>query len=85
MRTITIEVGEGTAETLAQAAAVRRTTVPELVAQVTESFVAEEQAPFDDWTPEDVEAIERGIAQLKRGEGVPQEEVTARIRAKHGW
>ena len=84
MTTITIEVGEGTAETLAQAAAARRTTVPELVAQVTEFFVAEEQAPFDDWTLEDIGAIEEGIAQLRRGEKVPQDVVMARLAAKYG-
>lgn len=85
MTTITFEVDERTAETLAQAAAARKTSVTELVAEVTYAFVAEEQQPFDDWSPEDVEAIEEGITQLRRGEKTPQDEVMARIRAKHGW
>jgi predicted transcriptional regulator len=35
-------------------------------------------------SPEEMEAVREGIAQLDRGEGIPHEEVMARLKAKYG-
>ena len=85
MTRFTVELDPPVADALIRAAQARDVRVEQLIADVTHAFVAEEAEPFDDWTPEDIAAIEQGMAQLKRGEGVPQAEVMARLRAKHGW
>ncbi len=41
-------------------------------------------APYES-SAEEMAAVARGIAQADRGEGIPQDEVMAAIKARHGW
>lgn len=84
MTTITVEVNESTAEALAKAANLRRTSIPELLVDAADWFAEEVREDYDAWSTEDVAAIEEGMAQLRRGEGIPHERVIAQIRAKFG-
>ena len=56
-----------------------------MIASVAHEYAVQERTTYDNWSDEDIAAIEKGIAQLKRGEGRRQEDVMARIKAKHGW
>lgn len=74
------------AEALERVASEGETTAEKLLTNWTELTLVEirmgrELPP----SLEEAAAIERGIAQLDRGEGVPQEQVMAEIKARHGW
>ena len=83
--TYAVEVEADVAAKLRGVAEERGTSVEDLIASVAHEYAVLGQSTYDDWSAEDIAAIEKGIAQLKRGEGVPHEEVMARIKAKHGW
>ncbi len=83
--TYAVELDEDVAAKLRGVAEERGTSIEDLIASVAHEYAVQGPTPYDDWSEEDVAAIERGIAQLKRGEGRPQEEIMARIKAKHGW
>lgn len=83
LTSFTFELEPESAEKLARAAEERGTSTQELMACVTEQFLAEDEVKYE-FTPEDIEAIEEGVAQLRRGEGIPHEQVVAEMRAKYG-
>lgn len=83
--TYAVELDEDVATKLRGVAEERGTSVETLIASVASEYAVLGPTTYDNWSDEDIVAIERGIAQLKRGEGVPHEEVMARIKAKHGW
>ncbi len=85
MATFTVEFNQAMSDAVTKAAAERHIPVEELIACAAEVFLAEDSIPFDAFTAEDIAAIEEGMAQLRRGEGIPHDEVMARINAKHGW
>ncbi|MES2861100.1 MAG: hypothetical protein V4701_06480 [Pseudomonadota bacterium] len=80
-----VELPDDVASKLRGVAEERGTSVEDLIASVAHEYAVQGPTTYDNWSDEDIASIERGIAQLKRGEGRPQEEVMARIKAKHGW
>ena len=80
-----VEIEEEVAAKLRGVAEERGTSVEDLIASVAHEYAVQGRTTYDDWSDEDIAAIEKGIAQLKRGEGRRQEDVMARIKAKHGW
>lgn len=78
-----IELKAETAEALAAAAQARHMPAEELIAASIDLFLSEDLTDYE-FSDDDIAAIEEGIAQLKRGEGVPQEEVMERLKAKYG-
>ena len=78
---LTVEVDEYTAERLAQVALARQMKISDLAAEALDLFIVREDQPEHpyEWSAEDLAAIQEGIAQLDRGEGISQEEVEREI------
>ena len=90
MKTFEVELEDDVAVKLSSLAEVRGVSIEYLVAAGAEALAAELQEGDDatlghQWLAEDVAAIEEGLAQLDRGEGIPHEQVIAEIKAKFGW
>jgi predicted transcriptional regulator len=83
MTAFTVQLDQATSEALAKAAAERSTKAEDLIAGATEHFLAE-QSVDPQWSAEDIAAVDEGLAQLDRGEGVPHEQVKAEMREKYG-
>lgn len=82
--TITLEVDEDTAALFAKAASDREIPVEELVVGATEWLISDDEMHArEPFTPEQIAEIEEGFAQIERGEGIPHEEVFAKLREKY--
>ena len=85
MTAVTVELEAELVEGLARVAGERRTSIENLIVSAAWRFLDDDQADSDDFTPEQIAEIEEGMAQLRRGEGVPHEQVVAETRARFGW
>ncbi len=80
---LTIEVEDDIAERFKNAANERGISLSELMVGFTDWELSEQDfAAREPFTPEQIAQIEVGIAQIERGETVPQEEVFARLRER---
>jgi predicted transcriptional regulator len=81
---LSIRVGKSTADTLAVGAKARNLSIEEVAVEALAVFATLQDnqgpAPYT-WTQEDLDAIQAGIDQLDRGEGVSQDVVEAEIAA----
>ena len=80
-RIFNVEVDQYTAERLAHHASRRHVDVQSLAVEALSLFVIrEDQTPeSQDWSAEDLAAIQEGFEQLDRGEGVSQDVVEREI------
>jgi|LauGreSBDMM110SN_4_FD.fasta_scaffold143917_1 predicted transcriptional regulator len=82
-QTFTVEVEDDVAERLERVAEEMGVPVEELIVSLAQDYAANGFQRYDDWSEDDVVAIERGIAQLKNGQKVHQDDMMARLKAKY--
>ncbi len=82
--TYAVELDEDVAAKLRGVAEERGTSIEDLIASVAHEYAVQGPTPYDDWSDEDVAAIEKGIAQLRSGQKVRQEDMMARLKTKYG-
>ncbi|WP_298743825.1 hypothetical protein [uncultured Brevundimonas sp.] len=78
-----VEIEEEVAAKLRGVAEERGTSVEDLIASVAHEYAVQERTTYDNWSDEDIAAIEKGIAQLRGGQKVRQEDMMARLKAKY--
>lgn len=80
---LTIEVEDDIAQRFKDAANERGISLSELMVGFTDwELTQQDFAAQEPFTPEQIAQIEVGIAQIERGETVPQEEVFARLKER---
>lgn len=83
MTTITIDLPDDIAARLSQQARTFKTSVSELAEAFVVRGIEDEEQVGQGWhpslTPDDIAAIEEGMAQAKRGEVYPLDEVLATL------
>jgi len=82
-QTFTVEVEDDVAERLERVAEERGVPVEELIVSLAHDYAANEFQKYDDWSEDDIAAVEKGIAQLKNGQKVHQDVMMARLKAKY--
>ena len=80
-QTFDIELDEEIAGRLRRMAERTGDTVENLIASAALAYADRGVPPLNDWTTEDLAAINEGFAQIDRGEAFTQEEVEAQIDA----
>ena len=80
-----VELPAAVVEALRKMVAGTGQTVEEHMAGAIEWYCRENDMGGTSYaSPEEMEAVREGLAQLDRGEGIPHEEVMARLKAKYG-
>lgn len=77
-----VELDEKTVDGLRRIADRTGDTVENIIASAALDYADRGLPPQNDWTPEDLAAIDDGFAQIDRGDSFSQEEVEARIDAE---
>lgn len=83
MKTLTVTISDKAAAELDRQASASQRSVEDIVASVVEDAFDDEW--WEELSPEDRASIQEGLAQAERGETIPQNEVFAELKRKHGW
>lgn len=91
MSTFTVQLDDRTSQALHHAAIRRNRREEDLISEFLERLFVSvldlgspDDPAEDTYSAADIEAVEEGIAQLRRGESVPHDVVVAEMRAKFG-